>query len=1061
MFPAALVLGLAIAYLLLLFAVALFAERSWAAGGTWMRHPVVYGLALGTYFTSWGYFTGGAALFMEGLGDLYTTIGASLTFLVGWPLILKVIRIAKQQRVTTVPEMLALRYGSSFLLTLLVTLLLVLGTVYYVALQLAVISRATRDLILGPAPTPIPVSGPMSLELALVLAVFAILFGARRADTSQGNVGLTAVLAMDALVSLITLLPLALMVCLAFPGLFQGQMTWPSLEIGGASNSYPALMSYMLIGVSAVILLPRMFQVAVVECANESQLRLARWFFPLQMLLLTAAAGLVAWVGASFGFSFRQLPEAALILPFAAGLPAMALFAYIGGLSASAAMISMSYTAVTNILMTSFVIPAMSGLGPRLRPWLLPIRWVLIVLLAIASWLVQLISRVDYLNQFGFLALIATAQVAPAFFLGLTWPRLRREPVTWGLAAATVMLLYTGGIPTLVGSFPALQSLMTHGPWGLAFLRPTAMFGLTSWDANAHAFFWSMAANAATILVMTLRMPVDRVEEARVRALLEGEPGAIPNHQHLQTPIAPGDVQEFLSAFMGEERAQYEARNIQSRIKELDLAGESRQLMLRSSVERVLRGPLGHDAASRVMQDRFPVTEQILPDVMEAFQELEETLQASEEELARRVRELSFLNEAAEILVTQAETGSLTNASCKLIQDEFHLEHVAIFLADGTTLRNTCGDGFALPMACLEVPPGTTLAEAIRLRESRLVRAGDAGSQDDPLLGTSCCREVAYVPIVFEKDLLGVLAVGVKTQAVHLSDAFLRVMGVLANELAIALSNATLLSDLEHRVTARTDELARERDRLAQANEKLSKAIDDLRNLDRLKGAFLNAVSHDLRIPLTGILGYAEFLEDQIGGKLTPAQLDYAHQITEQAYRMTGLLNELLDFARMEAGKFKIDPRPITYAEPLNSAVNTFRPAMQKKQQEVKVAIAPDLPLVFADPERVIQILSNLLSNAVKFTPEGGCITVRAYPEGSQVVTEVSDTGIGIAPEDLPHMFERFFQTEAGKSAGGTGLGLSITKSLVEAHGGTIEVMSQPGKGSTFRFTLPAAKTTD
>jgi len=1058
MFPAWLVLGLAIAYLLMLFVVARYAERASAAGSSWVRHPVVYGLALGTYFTSWGYFTSGGSLFTQGLADLYMVIGGMLVFLVGWPLILKVIRIAKQQRLTTVTDLLSLRYGASLPLSLLVTFLLVLGTLYYVALQLDVMSRATRDLIVGPVQSPVPVSGPMSLELALVLAAFAILFGARRADVSQGNVGLIAVLALDALVSLLTLLPLAIMVCLVFPELFQGQMTWPSLDIGATSNSYPVIMAYMAIGASAILLLPRMFQVTVVECANESQLRLARWFFPLQMLLLTAAAALVAWAGASIGMSGAQLQGAILYVPFEAGLPVMMLVAYIGGLSAAAAMISISYTAVTNLLMTSFVIPAVSGLGARLGPWLRPMRWAIILLLAIASWGVQIVTQVDYLNHYGFLAMIATAQVAPAFYLGLIWPRLRREPVIAGIAASLVTLIYTGALPTVADAFPALRGLLEDGPWGLAFLRPTAMFGLTDWDPYAHAFFWSMAVNVAVILIATLYLPADRVEEARVRALLEGEPDQAFPHQHLHGPLAPGDVQEFLSAFVGEERALYEARNIQKRLSDLDLPGESRHLMLRSAVERVLRGPLGHDGATRIMQDRFPVTEQILPDVMEAFQELEETLKASEDELARRVRELSFLNEAAEVLVTQAETPDLTRAICRLIQEEFHLEHVAIFLVDGQTLRSGCGKGFGMPSDCLDVPPGTALAEALQARENRLLRAGEPGSQGDPLLAASRCREVAYIPIVFEKDLLGVLAVGVRAQAVHLSDAFLRIMGVLANELAIALSNATLMADLEHRVATRTDELARERDRLTQANEKLSKAIDELRNLDRLKGTFLNAVSHDLRIPLTGILGYAEFLEDEIGGTLTPQQQDFARQITEQAHRMTGLLNELLDFARMEAGKFKIDPRPITMAEPLNSAVNTFRPAMQKKNQEVVVELADDLPLVYADPERVIQILSNLLSNAVKFTPEGGRITVRAYPEGGKVVTEVSDTGIGISEEDLKHMFERFFQTEAGKSAGGTGLGLSITKSLVEAHGGTIEVRSKPGAGSTFRFTLPLAQ---
>ncbi|MNY19452.1 Adaptive-response sensory-kinase SasA [compost metagenome] len=170
---------------------------------------------------------------------------------------------------------------------------------------------------------------------------------------------------------------------------------------------------------------------------------------------------------------------------------------------------------------------------------------------------------------------------------------------------------------------------------------------------------------------------------------------------------------------------------------------------------------------------------------------------------------------------------------------------------------------------------------------------------------------------------------------------------------------------------------------------------------------------------------------------------------------MTNLLNELLDYARMEAGKFKLDIRPIDYAEVLQQSVNFFRPSFDKQGIRVETDLAGDLPSIDADPDRLSQVLGNLISNAVKFTPRGGAITVRAFRDGPRLVTEVSDTGIGIAPADLPHMFERFFQTEAGHKAGGTGLGLNISKALVEAHGGRIGVRSTLGEGSSFWFTLP------
>ncbi|HEY9854367.1 MAG TPA: ATP-binding protein, partial [Stenomitos sp.] len=255
---------------------------------------------------------------------------------------------------------------------------------------------------------------------------------------------------------------------------------------------------------------------------------------------------------------------------------------------------------------------------------------------------------------------------------------------------------------------------------------------------------------------------------------------------------------------------------------------------------------------------------------------------------------------------------------------------------------------------------------------------------------------------------------------------------------------------LELRVAERTRELATERDRLKVA-------LDDLQNLEKVKAAFINAVSHDLRIPLSGIIGYAEFIEDEVGGPISDEQRQFAHNIIEASRRMTSLLNDLLDFARMEAGRFAVEPRIIDYEPLLQEALATFRPPLDKKHLTLHVEIAPALRRILADPARVIQVLSNLLSNAIKFTPEGGRITVRACPEHEHLRVEVADTGVGIPADALPHMFERFYQTKAGTRAGGSGLGLSIAKSLIEAQGGQIGVESQEGKGSTFWFTLPVA----
>lgn len=262
---------------------------------------------------------------------------------------------------------------------------------------------------------------------------------------------------------------------------------------------------------------------------------------------------------------------------------------------------------------------------------------------------------------------------------------------------------------------------------------------------------------------------------------------------------------------------------------------------------------------------------------------------------------------------------------------------------------------------------------------------------------------------------------------------------------------STLKTDLEHRVEERTKDLEAQQAELRFSNQQLANTVEELQRLDRMRSEFLNIISHDLRIPLTSIVGYAEFLEE---GTQPEAQADYVHNILASSDRMTKLLDDLLDFARMEAGKFRLARMDIEYSEVLQAAIEGMRPLAEKKHLALTEELTP--LIVNADPDRVVQMMNNLLSNAIKFTNPGGKVKIKSYPEDGFAVTEVSDTGRGIPPESLPHMFEKFYRVDSTQP--GSGLGLAITKSLVEAHGGKITVESTLGVGTTFRFTLPLAQ---
>ncbi len=257
------------------------------------------------------------------------------------------------------------------------------------------------------------------------------------------------------------------------------------------------------------------------------------------------------------------------------------------------------------------------------------------------------------------------------------------------------------------------------------------------------------------------------------------------------------------------------------------------------------------------------------------------------------------------------------------------------------------------------------------------------------------------------------------------------------------------------KVVAKRLEAELERKRAEEMVFRQEMELEKAKELARLKGDFVSAVSHELRTPLTTILGYAEFLEDRIGGSLSADQERFVRHIQTSAQRLGGLVDDLLDFARIDAGTFSLKRAPVDLAPKIREIVASFLPQAAASQLALTLEL-PEAPLPMdVDANRIGQVMANLISNALKFTPAEGRIAVRAIPMAEGLRVEVEDTGEGIPAKDVPRLFQRFSQLESGALKGGTGLGLSISKALVEAHGGAIGVSSALPTGSLFWFTLP------
>ena len=272
-------------------------------------------------------------------------------------------------------------------------------------------------------------------------------------------------------------------------------------------------------------------------------------------------------------------------------------------------------------------------------------------------------------------------------------------------------------------------------------------------------------------------------------------------------------------------------------------------------------------------------------------------------------------------------------------------------------------------------------------------------------------------------------------------------------ELDRALASETIVEHSGHTLAVVASQLSKGADGVVWTVRDMTERA----RLERAKSEFVATASHELRSPLTSIKGFVELL-GRTPESMSARQREFVEIITRSTDRLVDLVNDLLDVARIEADRVEISRRPIDVGEAVREAAELIGPRIDEKRQTLEVSVAPALPAALADPSRVRQIVANLLTNAHLYTPEGGTIRVSVDGVGAWVQIAVVDSGVGMSPEEVAHVFERFYRAHAtGQKAPGTGLGLSIVKSLVELHGGQIDVESEPGKGTSFRVRLPPA----
>lgn len=668
-----LVVGASFAYLLLLFAVASFGDWRAARGRSIIANPWTYALSLAVYCSAWTYFGSVGRAASGGIWFLPIYLGPTLAMTLGWLVLRKMIRIAKTYRITSIADFIGSRYGKSPLLAGLVTLIAVVGIVPYIALQLKAISAGYGLLTaasLSELPVPAYWARDSTFYMALALAGFTMVFGARHLDSAERHEGLVAAMAFESVVKLIAFLAVGLFVVYGlFNGLadvFARAHAVPDLakllrlEQGG-NFAWTQWFALTLLSMFSVIFLPRQFQVMVVENVRERHLRRAVWVFPLYLLAINlfvlpiALGGLLYFDGAKL-----NADNFVLSLPLAAGQPALALFAFIGGLSAATGMVIVETIAVSTMVCNELVMPLLlrtrhfkSEAGHDLTRLLLLIRRAAILGVLVLGYVYFHLAGEAYaLVSIGLISFAAVAQFAPAVLGGLYWKGATRRGALVGLLAGFVMWCYTLMLPSLAKSGWLPDAFLTQGLWGLRWLRPEQLFGLQGLDNLTHSLFWSLLANVGAYVGLSLWRAPDGQESSQALLFVdvfERTSTARPVFWRGRATVP--DLLRLCERFMGVERAQALFAAYARRVGASSLSAITPDARLVQFVETQLSGAVG-SASARVLVASSVDEETLTPeDVLRILDESSQlrahslALEEKSASLERATRELRAANE--------------------------------------------------------------------------------------------------------------------------------------------------------------------------------------------------------------------------------------------------------------------------------------------------------------------------------------------------------------------------------------------------------------------------------
>jgi Na+/proline symporter/signal transduction histidine kinase len=1027
-----LIITVALGYLLLLFAIAEFGERFLKAE---RARPWIFSLSLAIYCTSWAmYGTVGQA---ESTGWFLapTYFGSILLFIFAWPVILRIVRIAKQNQVTSIADFIAGRFGGSHLIGGLVVCICLVAVIPYIALQLQSIvssyllissEQVIPNLVVPDNQAQTLLWQDTALYITLIVAVFTILFGTRKIDATEHHSGIMLAVAFESIVKLTAFIAVGLFAVYSlndgFADLLDKAIENP-LTNSILNSRQPSFiyLTQAFLGVVAILCLPRQFHVLVVENRNEQELSKSRWIFPGYLLLINFFILPVAIVGKLY---FADSPVSAehysLLLPglndnhFIAGL------VFIGGISAATSMIIVAVIVLSTMISNEIIVPFAvkffsvkladkNDLGQRLL-WIR--RLLILTILVLAYLYYRNIAISEQLSTTGLLSMALIAQLAPALIASAYWKRCSQTATIIALACGAIIWSYTLLIPSLASANVISNDLIANGPFGIELLKPTQLFGLYGFDALTHGLFWSLQANLFCLVYFSLKHNPSIKQRLQTGQFFSTDPD---NRQGLSAKDSDLSVDDLLllaERFMGRTPAAKAFDRFCQKYSITDIKDANVHLLM-GYVEQLLQAIIGSTSTRLV------------------FESLANNKQVSFEDVA------NMIDEAADVLLFNRELlqSAIENVSHGISVVDKELKLVAW----NTRYKNL----FDYPDSLLQV--GRPIDDLIRFNAEK-------GQLSENNIEDAVSKRLEYMrqgsPHVYERSRDDGLVLEMRGNPMPgggFVTSFIDITEFRMQQNELKKINV----ELEQRVSHRTEELEKLNLRLLEA-----KSMAELANHSKTR--FLAAASHDVLQPLNAASLFSATLFEKVSEQ---SNKELALRIQQALHSAEQLLKDLIEISKLDSGH--IEPSLTTFS---------VEELMRQLSQEIKVLAEKKgitLKTVFShqftrtDRTMLRRVLQNLLSNAVKHS-QSKKILFGCRRHKNTLSIHVTDQGRGIDASQQDEIFKEFVQLYSDKQVvEGHGLGLAIVSRILNILKLPLAINSRPGHGSDFYITVPLVENVD